>query len=222
MTVPSDPPAAVSPGAFKTWAQDVSDTSQDHDTRLDALESGAYPRISAGLLLGPRGEARTTLALGTTTQPRMATWMSIEGDQPIDQIRWHVAVVGDASSVITAAIYKAATPGSSDYERLAKTAAIAATSPGFKAAAISATTLTAGLHLVLLEVSGFSSTLPTVTVVQGTVGGPYSTDPQELLSDPRGGVHWTHLDPAATLPESFTLPALTSRQWGPVTYLRAA
>lgn len=39
MAVPSDPPVAVTPVAFRTWALDVSDTSQDHEARIDTLET---------------------------------------------------------------------------------------------------------------------------------------------------------------------------------------
>lgn len=39
MPVPSDPPVAVTPAPFRTWALDVSDTVQAHDTRIGTLEA---------------------------------------------------------------------------------------------------------------------------------------------------------------------------------------
>lgn len=39
MPVPSDPPVAVTPAPFRTWALDVSDTAQSHDTRIAAVET---------------------------------------------------------------------------------------------------------------------------------------------------------------------------------------
>ncbi len=38
MPVPADPPVAVAPAAFRSWALDVADTAQDHETRLAAKE----------------------------------------------------------------------------------------------------------------------------------------------------------------------------------------
>lgn len=39
MAVPSDPPVAVTPAPFRSWALNVSDTAQDHDTRIAAVET---------------------------------------------------------------------------------------------------------------------------------------------------------------------------------------
>lgn len=47
MPVPADPPIDVAPAAFRTWALDVSDTAQDHETRIDAIETAPADAMTA-------------------------------------------------------------------------------------------------------------------------------------------------------------------------------
>lgn len=60
MAVPSDPPVGVTPVAFRTWALDVSDTAQDHETRIDTLELVGDDQTAAQVPFTPAGNLAAT------------------------------------------------------------------------------------------------------------------------------------------------------------------
>lgn len=91
MTVPSDPPVAVTPVAFRTWAQDVSDTAQDHETRIDTLETIGDDQTAAQVAFTPAGTVAATdvqaaiveldSEKATVTQAKTETLIVAVGDE---------------------------------------------------------------------------------------------------------------------------------------------
>jgi len=66
MPVPADPPV-VAPAAFQTWAQDVADTAQDHEARIDVVEAtGYYAPGGTDVAVADGGTGASTAAAART------------------------------------------------------------------------------------------------------------------------------------------------------------
>lgn len=85
MPLPGAPPATTSPTVFKDFWQDTSDTADDHETRLDAIE-GATAVVDRTLLRGwfqdnvAASQTAVVLALPSTrTEVPMVTGGSVIG-----------------------------------------------------------------------------------------------------------------------------------------------
>lgn len=98
MAVPEDPPAGVEPGGFQDWAQDVSDTVQDHEARL--LVGEAH---SGGRELGIAVIETDVTSSGSAIQDVTGLVVTAEvGDAPIKivaGIEWQSATAGGATAL---------------------------------------------------------------------------------------------------------------------------
>lgn len=170
--------------------------------------------VPAGMFIGPTNPTRGTYQFPAD---RIGTWLRLENKQAIDQLVFEVTTGGDASAVITCAIYSV---NGTTMTRVAKGTAIDATTVAIKTDSVSAT-LDPGWYIGVLEQTGHSATRPTV---RSTFTSPMNPlmDSSDLMSNPRGGLHPDALANASGLPASFTLVTGTSRAYGPVVGLRCA
>lgn len=106
MAVPSDPPA-VTPAGFQTWAQDVADTAQDHDTRIGTLEtapSGTTDPLDFGFPWTYEPHDTQTTTSGSSNN--RANYMRSKGGGTITKIG---LLVGTSSGNIDVGVYASTT-----------------------------------------------------------------------------------------------------------------